>query len=375
MNQSEKTRNNLWYELIKAFAIDKNLDQGSMNVLQFMDENYITPNKYFYALLLQVCAKSGSLIDGKKVHEHLKKTIIRKDIFLNNSLINMYAKCGNLDEAKEIFSNLRKDNIPINIVTWNTLINGYSQKGLVEDAMNLFEEMLKTGLQPDEITFISLLTACANSCSLEQGEKLHKHLKKLGIGKEDVYLNTSLINMYAKCGSLVQAEEIFNSLLLFDSKVSCDTLFWNVMINGYAIHGCSDLAINLFHKMIKRGIHISSVTITCVLLACSHSGLVNGALKIYHSMKSEYNIFPSEQHLNSVLDALCRAGRLEEAEKLAELFPSPSIVTWKTILGGCRIHYDLERLERFAERVLKLDPNDGSICVGLQHIQFTKKKR
>jgi len=116
MNQSEKTVHDLWYELIKAFASDKNL-QGSMNVLQFMDENYITPNKYFYVLLLQVCAKSGSLIDGKKVHEHLKKTRIRKDMFVNTSLINMYAKCGNLNEAKEIFSNLRKDNIPINIVT------------------------------------------------------------------------------------------------------------------------------------------------------------------------------------------------------------------------------------------------------------------
>jgi len=98
--------------------------------------------------------------------------------------------------------------------------------------------------------------------------------------------------------------------------------------------------------MFKRDVHISSVTITCVLLACSHSGLVNEALKIYHSMESEYNIFPSEQHLNSVLDALCCAGRLEE--KLAEFFRSPSIVTWKTILGGCRIQYDLERLEGFA---------------------------
>jgi len=92
-------------------------------------------------------------------------------------------------------------------------------------------------------------------------------------------------------------------------------------------------------------------------------------------MKSEYNIFPLEQHLNSVLDALCHAGRLEETEKLAELFPSQSIVTWKTILGGCRIHCDLERLERFAKRALELDPNDGSIYVLVCNTYNSLRKR
>jgi len=46
----------------------------------------------------------------------------------------------------------------------------------------------------------------------------------------------------------------------------------------------------------------------------------------------------------------------------------PDIVTWLSLLGGCRWKNDIERAERAAENALKLDPQDASIYVLLSNI-------
>jgi pentatricopeptide repeat protein len=73
-------------------------------------------------------------------------------------------------------------------------------------------------------------------------------------------------------------------------------------------------------------------------------------------MKEEYQITPDDTHYNCVVDALTRAGRLEEAENfIKSMNAKPNTVTWMALLGGCRWNSDIERAERAVENIINLD--------------------
>jgi len=113
------------------------------------------------------------------------------------------------------------------------------------------------------------LTACPHSCSLEQGEKLHNHIKEMGITIKNINLNTSLINMYAKCGNLDEAKEIFSNLR--KDNIPINIITWTALINGYSQKGLVEDEMNLFEEMLKPGAQPDEITFISLLTACAHS--------------------------------------------------------------------------------------------------------
>uniref|UniRef100_A0A803Q7J0 Pentatricopeptide repeat-containing protein n=1 Tax=Cannabis sativa TaxID=3483 RepID=A0A803Q7J0_CANSA len=82
--------------------------------------------------------------------------------------------------------------------------------------------------------------------------------------KVEGYLGNALVDMYAKCGKLNSAREVFDELKM--KPVSC----WNAMIAGLAVHGGSEEALELFAEMENRLDEVSPnrVTFIGVLIAC-----------------------------------------------------------------------------------------------------------
>jgi pentatricopeptide repeat protein len=121
--------------------------------------------------------------------------------------------------------------------------------------------------------------------------------------------------------------------------------------------------------MKRKGIKPDKVTFTSVLSACTHVGLVEEGRKHFRSMFVDYGIKPMGEHYSCFVDLLGRAGRLEEAENVILSMPfKPGASVWGALLSACRIHSDVERGERAAENVLKLDPADAGAYVALANI-------
>jgi len=49
--------------------------------------------------------------------------------------------------------------------------------------------------------------------------------------------------MYARCGCIERAKEVFHEMLVKDTKV------WSTMIVGLAVHGLSEDALDAFARM------------------------------------------------------------------------------------------------------------------------------
>ncbi|XLU59010.1 hypothetical protein S245_053658 [Arachis hypogaea] len=206
----------------------------------------------------------------------------------------MYAKCSDLASARRIFDLIIKKSI----FSWTLMIAGYAHSDHPLEALHLFRRLVRTDFRPDppiDLGSISIAKEMEDYISLNELEF-------------DLQIQTSLIHLYSKCGSIKKAQEVFEEVADKDLTV------WSFMINSYAIHGMGKEAIDLFRKMTTtEGIIPDAVVYTSVLLACGDAGLVEDGLKYFLSMQKDFGITPKIEHCTCLVDLLGRVGWLDLA--------------------------------------------------------------
>lgn len=303
------------------------------------------------------CANVAALESGKQIHSHIIKAGLDSNVRITSALLDMYAKSGSMCDVREVFARMTEQDR----VSWTAMITGCAENGFVEEALELFCHMKKANASPDEFTISSVLAACA-SVSLEQGKQVHAYVKKIGL-ELVVIVGNSLLTMYAKCGSIESAHQVFGEML--QRNLSS----WNSMIMGCAQHGQGKDALQLFKQMQEANLQPDHITFLGVLHACCHIGLVNEGYHYFYSMSRDHNITPRIDHYACMVDLLGRAGHLNEAEDFISLMPcEPGILVWQTLLGACRIHGNVELGVRAAEHLVDLDPQDVATYVLLSNI-------
>ncbi|CAL5386170.1 unnamed protein product [Camellia sinensis] len=178
-----------------------------------------------------------------------------------SSIVYLYAKCGDLVGAFRVFDRMPNHDV----VSWTTIITACSQLGWGEDAFLLFSRMLLEGFAPNEFTVCSVLNACGDEEELKFGRQLHGTIVKK-IFKNDVFIGTSLVDMYAKCGEIADSTEVF------DGMRRRNTVTWTSIIAGLARNGLGEEAISLFRIKKRRNIYVNNLTMVSILRACGSVG-------------------------------------------------------------------------------------------------------
>jgi pentatricopeptide repeat protein len=346
-----------WTVMIAAYA-KHGFPAEALTLFHQMQQKGIQPNQFTFAGVLPACANLASLELGAEIHKEITRRGFHINVLVANALIDMYAKCGNIETARDVFDKMSEPDV----FSWTTMIAGYVQNESAEDALELFKQMQLTGVKPDEKSFASILPACANLGALEQGMEIHEEIIKRGY-ESDVFVASALIDMYAKCGSLEKARELFNK------RRQQDVVSWTAMIAGYAMHGFGKEALELFKEMKHSNISPNRVTLICVLSACCHAGLVDEGQRHFNCMSEQYHITPTMDHYSCMVDLLGRAGHLDEAEEFINKMPiKPDVSVWNSLLGACRLHNNVDLGEHVAERIFELNPKNATPYVLLSNI-------
>lgn len=269
-----------------------------------------------------------------------------RDVVSWNAMVSGYSVCGDLETARLVFDQMPEKDV----VSWNAMIGGCVQNGKHSDAIDVFLGMRTVGcVVPDDVTLVNVLSACGHVAALDLGRSIDRFVGQRG--KElNLYLGNALIDMYAKCGTMEEARRIF------DGMQERDVISWSTMICGWGAHGHADEAFGYYSKMLECGVKPNVITFIGLLSTCSHAGLVDKGIELFSKMIQEHRIVPNVGHYGCVIDLLSRAGRLDEAEDLINSMPmEPNVVVLGALLGGCRIHRDLRRGERVAQRLFDLD--------------------
>ncbi|XP_077235529.1 tetratricopeptide repeat (TPR)-like superfamily protein [Tasmannia lanceolata] len=264
------------------------------------------------------------------------------------AMISGYSKYGQVDSACQLFEQMGE----YDQTAWNAMIACYTQNGRPKEALQLFNKMRKLNMnvQLDEMTFVSVISACSQLGDFRFGTWVESYMHRLGIELDD-HLITALIDLYAKCGSLDKAYEMFHGLR------RRDLVAYSAMIMGCGINGKVGSAISLFEEMVNAKIRPNAITFTGLLTAYNHAGLVEEGYRCFSSMMSEHRVAPSADHYSIMVDLFGRAGRLEEALGLIRSMPmQPHAGVWGALLLACRIHCNVELGEIAAQHCIELEP-------------------
>ncbi|XP_073279643.1 pentatricopeptide repeat-containing protein At2g22410, mitochondrial [Primulina huaijiensis] len=373
-----------WNSLINGYVKSGNAKKALKMYREMKMEGNINPDEITMIGVVTACAQVDDLKLGREFHQYTREKGLNMSVPLANALMDMYVKCGVLEEAKTIFERM-EDKTAVSwttmvvgyaksgrldvarrlfnempekdVVPWNAMIGAYVQAQQGKEALSLFHEMQSVNVNPDEVTMVSCLSACAQLGALDVGVWIHHYIEKHNLSL-NVVLGTTLVDMYAKCGNLAKAFQVF-------FEIPCrNALTYTVMICGIALHGDAQDALSCFQHMIDVGLMPDEVTFLGVLSACCHGGLIEDGRKIFSQMSSKYKVPPKIKHYSCMVDLLGRAGLLEEAMELLESMPMEAdAVAWAAMFFACRIHKNIELGERAAMKLLELDPTDSGTYV------------
>nr|KYP63551.1 Putative pentatricopeptide repeat-containing protein At2g01510 family [Cajanus cajan] len=239
--------------LVTCYAWNGRMEE-SLELFRELQYTRFDRRQFPFATLLSIAANALSLEMGRQIHSQTLVTNAISDSLVGNAVVDMYAKCGKFGEAKRIFADLAHQSS----VTWTALISGYVQKGLHEDGLKLFIEMQRAKISADSATYASILRACANLASLTLGKQIQSHIIISGCFS-NVFSGSALVDMYAKCGSIKDALQMFQEMPVRNS------VSWNALISAYAQNGDGDHALRSFEQMVNSGLQPNSVSFLSIL--------------------------------------------------------------------------------------------------------------
>ncbi|KAH7279031.1 hypothetical protein KP509_37G002100 [Ceratopteris richardii] len=276
-------------------------------------------------MMLKECANEKDLSRGTAIHaQFVTKLLLEQNIFVGSSLINMYVKCGAMSKAQEAFNSLPS----LNVVVWNSLITGYVQHGNGDGAIDCFQTMKRQGYSPDAVTYISIFKACGIIGNIEKGQQVHAEVIRDGVLRQDNFVGTALLNMYAKCNLLGKAEVVFQQLAVKN------VVAWTALISGYAQQGYSAEALMCFAKMQKAGLCPNAVTLVCALKACGDLRDSERGQKLHAHISQKGLVAKNIVLGTAVVGMYSKCGLLEKAHEVLNELSECNVVTWNAIIMG-----------------------------------------
>lgn len=333
-----------WSVMISGLAMHKH-SQQSLQIKHLMQEEGLNLDKTSFTDMLKACASASTLGEAKLIHSQIIESGFECDRFIGASLIDTYAKCRTLDDARKVFNQL----LDKDVVIWGVMMTGYLEVGISREVLHLFQDLLKDGLEPNHVVVVFVLKACSSLVALDEGKLIHCSAMETGC-ELDMFVGSSLINMYSKCGSLVDACRMFERL------PKQNMVIWTAMIGGCAHHNEYRMALRYFEDMQRAGLKPDGQTFMCLLTACNHVGLAEDCHLHLISMTGEHGVAPTVDHFNCVVDILGRTGRVEAAKDLLETKTySDNIVGWMSLLSHCRTYGKIHEGNQCLEHIMAFD--------------------
>lgn len=366
--------------------------KGSHSIISDMQSK----TSSYLANLLQFCIDKKVHRAGKLLHAYVLRTNQFSNTFLVNRLIELYSKCGHTTSAHCLFNQMPSRNIYTyhavlgaycksndienayevfaemperNSVTWNLIITTLSHNGFEKKALESFYLMRMGGFEPTRFTLASVLSACGGVSDVECGKECHGVAIKLGL-EGNFFVGNALLGMYAKCGFVWEAVEIFKGL------PEHNEVTFTAMMKGLMETDRIHEAFDMFKLMHRVGISIDSVSLSSVLGVCAKSSFEDFVVfndndgnwhnvhgKQIHGLVIKLGFERDLQLNNSLLDMYAKHVDMECAEMLFDNMSEVSVVSWNVMIGGFGQKYNKERAMEYMEKMKNhgFEPNEVTL--------------
>ncbi|KAJ4708360.1 Pentatricopeptide repeat-containing protein [Melia azedarach] len=312
-----------YFHQISSLCKEKQI-QEAVDLLTEMEYTNLQIGPEIYGKVLQGCVYKRALDTGQQIHARILKhgDFFARNEYIETKLVVFYAKCDVLDVANNLFFRLRVKNV----FSWAAVIGLNCRMGLGEEALMGFIQMQEEEVLPDNFVLPNVLKACGALGWTAVGRAVHGYVLKMDLDG-CVFVASSLIDMYGKCGVLGEASKVF------DAMIERSVVAWNSMIVGYVQNGLNDKAIMVFHDMRMEGVEPTRVSVTSLLSASANinaleEGKQGHATAVIGGMELD-NILGS-----SVINFYSKVGLIEDAELVFSRMAGKDIVTWNLLISS-----------------------------------------
>ena len=243
------------------------------------------------------------------IFERMKRNGLRPTTVSYNTAISSLARAGDIERSEELLRemiSLEDDSASPDIRTFTAILSGLAGIGTVKSAEqgeSLISAMRNLGITPTSIGYSACISCWAHvagkgdfetqKMSVERSQAMFEQMTEVDKVEPDVYVYTSLMNVYAKCGKGHCAQKILDEYLSL-----------------YQETGRLDLAPTVH-------------TLSTVLSAWSRSKLPDAAEKarhLLHRMENEFSVVPNVYCYSAVLEAYTKSKNPQSVETARNLF-------------------------------------------------------
>lgn len=291
----------------------------SLDLFKEMLELGVEPNGFTLSSVIKACSELGDVNLGRGFHGVVFKRGFDTNHVIACSLVDMYGRNYVSCDARKLFDEMLEPDS----ICWTSVISAFTRNDLYQEALGFFFSMMsKYGMSPDGFTFGSVLTACGNLGRLKQGKEVHSKLITSGI-HDNVVVDSSLVDMYGKCGSLDGSQRVF------DRMTKRNSVSWCALLGGYCQKGDFDTVIELFRQMEEIDLY-SFGTIIC---ACAGLAAVRQGKEVHcqylRKHGCQYVIIES-----ALIDLYAKCGCIDFASRLFLQMQIRNLITWNSIISG-----------------------------------------
>lgn len=310
-----------WTSVITACA-QHGHGEEALSMFSQMQIDGFCPNEFTVCSTLKACGDEKAFRFGRQLHGYVIKKMFSDDVFVGSSFVYMYVKCGQISDARILFDKMPRRNT----VTWTSMIAGYAQNGYGEEAIRLFRRMKRGRIFANSLTVVSILSACGLVGLLDMGKEVHAQILKNSIEK-NMYIGSTLVWLYCKCGAYVYATNVLENMPLRD------VVSWTAMISGHARHGHGSEALEFLNDMLWEGVDPNPYTYSSALKACAKQEAVNQG-KWIHAFANKTHSISNVYVGSALIDMYFKCGYVEDAFRVFDQMPERNLVSWNVMIVG-----------------------------------------
>ncbi|KAL8209114.1 hypothetical protein R6Q57_008526 [Mikania cordata] len=288
----------------------------------------LQPTEYTFGSIITAASRLSEInsFSLEQVMCTIQKSGFLFDLYVGSSLVSGFARSGQTSLAKRIFELMDVKNM----VSMHGLMIGLARQKHAEEAVEVFLKM-KSLLKLTSDSYVILLSTLSEFFDLEGGRKMGKEVHAYVIRNRltdfNIAIENSLINMYAKCGSVKDASSVFKLM------INKDEVSWNSVITGFDQNACFIDAVMMFCEMRRNQLKPGNFTVISALSSCA--GL--GSLRLGEQVHCECVKLGLDNDVsvsNSLLEFYSETGCINNCKKVFSLMQEHDQVSWNSIIGG-----------------------------------------
>ncbi|OIT35856.1 PREDICTED: pentatricopeptide repeat-containing protein At3g05340 [Nicotiana attenuata] len=355
-----------WNSIISGFVNNGNFNMGFGYFKEMMGSGCFKFDHASLTTILSACDGRGFLSLNKMIHGLVVLSGMEREISVSNALVTSYFRCGCANSGRQVFDEMDVRNV----ISWTAVISGLAQNEFCEESLDLFVEMQGAVVVPNYLTYLSALLACSGIKALGEARQIHGIVWKLGF-HSDLCIESALMDVYSKCGSVQDAWQ------MFESAEVLDTIAMTVMLVGFAQNGYEEEALQIFVKMVKSGVDIDPDVVSAVL-GVFGSDTSLGLGRQVHSLIIKKGFISNSFVSNGLINMYSKCGQLEESVEIFNSIARRNSVSWNSIIAAYARHGNGYRALQLYEEMRSdgVDPTDVtfiSLLHACSHVGLVNK--